>query len=201
MVLQPGENILTHTLEFIGGNQRIGTSMQARSSLGRSHVSVCRCAGWGDPGYVNRWTMEVTNNSEHHPIILVVGRRVAQIVFWEVAPVSESYGGSGKYQSGGDIDEIMRNWQPEAMLPRLYLDREVRKTARALGDQIESREDSGIHYAFPPRTRAGEDYRTYGKKAAGAMYIFNTWGLLPAETERIRKMLTAGGLAETVAEI
>ncbi len=34
-------------------------------------------------GYINRWTMEITNNSRHYAIPLVVGRRVAQIVFFD----------------------------------------------------------------------------------------------------------------------
>lgn len=33
-------------------------------------------------GYINRWTMEITNNSQHYSIPLVVGRRIAQIVFF-----------------------------------------------------------------------------------------------------------------------
>lgn len=57
--------------------------MKARSSLGRNFIEICKCAGWGDVGYVNRWTMEITNNSRYYTIPLVVGRRVAQIVFFE----------------------------------------------------------------------------------------------------------------------
>jgi dCTP deaminase-like len=51
--------------------------------LGRNFIEVCKCAGWGDIGYTNRWTMEITNNSRHYSIPLVVGRRVAQIIFFE----------------------------------------------------------------------------------------------------------------------
>src|SRR5690348_8641441 len=49
----------------------------------KSLISVMQCAGWGDIGYVNRWTMEITNNSRHYSIPLVVGRRCAQIVFFD----------------------------------------------------------------------------------------------------------------------
>ena len=62
ILLRPGETILAHTNEFIGGRNHITTMMKARSSLGRSFIEVCKCAGWGDVGYVNRWTMEITNN-------------------------------------------------------------------------------------------------------------------------------------------
>lgn len=57
--------------------------MKARSSLGRNFIEVCKCAGWGDVGYINRWTMEITNNSRYYSIPLVVGRRIAQIVFFD----------------------------------------------------------------------------------------------------------------------
>jgi len=45
--------------------------------------SFIQCAGWGDVGYINRWTMEITNNSRFYAIPLVVGRRIAQIVFFD----------------------------------------------------------------------------------------------------------------------
>jgi dCTP deaminase len=101
--------------------------MKARSSLGRSFIEVCKCAGWGDVGYVNRWTMEITNNSEHYHIPLVVGRRIAQIVFFETGPIlTTDYSKNGKYQSSEDLEEIKRKWNPSLMLPRLYKDREIK---------------------------------------------------------------------------
>ena len=62
IMLRPGETILAHTNEFIGGRDIVTTMMKARSSMGRNFIEVCKCAGWGDVGYVNRWTMEITNN-------------------------------------------------------------------------------------------------------------------------------------------
>jgi dCTP deaminase len=136
--LGPGETILGHTngqshcirtlctrpsssvcgwwLEFLGGRHTVTTMMKARSSLGRNFIEVCKCAGWGDIGYINRWTMEITStlhltraseraselpsdgrcvplltwcgalstdNSRYYSIPLVVGRRIAQIVFFD----------------------------------------------------------------------------------------------------------------------
>lgn len=128
ILLEPGETILGHTNEFIGGKNRITTMMKARSSLGRNFIEVCKCAGWGDVGYVNRWTMEITNNSRHYAIPLVVGRRIAQIVFFETGPILEKdYAVSGKYQTGTDLKKLQKGWEPESMLPRLYLDRDIKK--------------------------------------------------------------------------
>lgn len=128
ILLAPGETVLGHTQEFIGGRDHITTMMKARSSLGRSFIEVCKCAGWGDVGYTNRWTMEITNNSKHYYIPLVVGRRIAQIVFFETGEILDAnYAKSGKYQSGDSISKLKKEWKPEMMLPRLYLDRDIKK--------------------------------------------------------------------------
>lgn len=130
IILDPGETILAHTNEFIGGRNHITTMMKARSSLGRSFIEVCKCAGWGDVGYVNRWTMEITNNSRHQSIPLVVGRRIAQIVFFETGEIldsDKSYAETGKYQVGSDLKKMMKDWKPEMMIPQLHKDRDLKK--------------------------------------------------------------------------
>ncbi|MDP2926774.1 MAG: hypothetical protein Q8N65_01400 [bacterium] len=132
ILIKPQETVLAHTIEFIGGRNgvkglpAITTEMRARSSLGRIGIAVCKCAGWGDIGYVNRWTMEITNFSSAI-IPLVVGMRVAQIIFHETVPISEKdiYAASGKYQSDFDIKKIKKSWRPEMMLPQLYNDKDI----------------------------------------------------------------------------
>ena len=128
IVLRPGETILAHTQEFIGGKNHITTMMKARSSTGRNFIEVCKCAGWGDVGYVNRWTMEITNNSKNYIIPLVVGRRIAQIVFFETGPILGSdYSATGKYATSTNLAELKKGWKPEMMLPRLWADRDIKK--------------------------------------------------------------------------
>jgi dCTP deaminase len=127
ILLQPGETILAHTNEFIGGRNHITTMMKARSSMGRNFIEVCKCAGWGDVGYINRWTMEITNNSTRYAIPLVVGRRIAQIIFFETGPILNSdYSKTGKYQTSQNIKELKKNWKPQSMLPKLYIDRDIK---------------------------------------------------------------------------
>lgn len=126
ILMAPGETILAHTNEFIGGRGKITTMMKARSSLGRSFISVCKCAGWGDVGYTNRWTMEIQNTSARYYIPLVVGRRIAQIVFFETGQILASdYAKTGKYQQDASFEEMKRTWKPEMMLPRLDTDRDI----------------------------------------------------------------------------
>ena len=131
ILMAPGETILAHTNEFIGGKDHVTTMMKARSSLGRSFISVCKCAGWGDVGYTNRWTMEITNSSTRYYIPLVVGRRIAQIVFFETGPIEESdYASKGKYQSATTVAQLKKEWEPIMMLPRLDIDRDIASGAK-----------------------------------------------------------------------
>lgn len=130
ILLGPKETVLAHTQEFIGGRDVCVSKMYARSSLGRNFVEVCKDAGWGDVGYFNRWTMEATNNSQYYTIPLVVGRRIAQMVFYEVAPLKEKavdyVGEGGKYQHVSELEELKRTWKPEMMLPQMHKDWEVK---------------------------------------------------------------------------
>lgn len=121
IVLRPGQRILAHTHEFIGINPPGTTEMRARSSWGRNGVVVCKDAGWGDPGFVNRWTMEIQNDNPE-PVALPEGERVAQLIFHQTGPVGGNYGEGGKYQGGKSLARIVASWNPQAMLPRAYLD-------------------------------------------------------------------------------
>jgi deoxycytidine triphosphate deaminase len=125
IVIEPGERILAHTHEFVGIKGNATSTMQARSTWGRNGVAVCLDAGWGDPGYINRWTMEIYNMNQRDAVILPVGERIAQIVFYETGPVDSEYTKlSGKYQTtaSNDLETIIKSWTPEQMLPRAYKD-------------------------------------------------------------------------------
>jgi dCTP deaminase len=112
IMVKPGTTILAHTREVIGARNGITTQMHARSSIGRSGLSVCKCAGVGDVGYIARWTMEISNHTAC-TIVLPVGLRICQIKFDYVGETLREY--QGKY---GQLDE----WSPYDMLPRLYRD-------------------------------------------------------------------------------
>ena len=103
--------------------------MKSRSSWGRNGVAACFDAGWGDPGYINRWTMEIFNLNQSESVPLPVGERIAQIIFHETGAVINSYGktggeglGTSKYQTSDDLQEIIKAWTPSQMLPRAYKD-------------------------------------------------------------------------------
>ena len=134
--LAPGETILAHTEEFIGGVDVVDTMLKARSSTARNFISVCKCAGWGDVGYVNRWTMQITNHSRYYHIPLVAGRRIAQMIFFEVEPLHDADNAGAyhtksdsKYQTTIDLKKLKREWKPSDMLPKMWKDRDVKNAS------------------------------------------------------------------------
>lgn len=129
IVLQPGERILAHTHEFIGIKAPGTSTLQARSTWGRNGVACCLDAGWGDPGYINRWTLEIYNMNQHENVVLPVGERIAQMVFYETGPVEGEYKKhSGKYQSGSSssLEKLIKDWRPQQMLPKAYKDKRTK---------------------------------------------------------------------------
>lgn len=66
--------------------------------------------------------MEITNNSTHYSIPLVVGRRLAQIIFLDTdgALDGRAYSDTGKYQSSSLLADLQKSWSPMDMLPKLY---------------------------------------------------------------------------------
>jgi deoxycytidine triphosphate deaminase len=132
IVLQPGERILAHTHEFIGIRTHGGAcEVKSRSSWGRNGVAVCFDAGWVDPGYINRITLEIYNLNMHESVVLPVGERVGQLIFHHTGEVEGGYaegrdGMSGKYQHTDDLDELIATWKPEMMLPRAFKDARVK---------------------------------------------------------------------------
>jgi deoxycytidine triphosphate deaminase len=139
--LKPGERILAHTHEFFGIKPPGAYEIKSRSSWGRNGIAVCFDAGWVDPGYINRLTLEIFNLNKHETVLLPVGERIAQAVFYKTGYVEGNYGEgrdkgfSGKYQSGTNLDELIKKWKPDLMLPKAYLDnRQLPKRVKGLVD-------------------------------------------------------------------
>lgn len=128
IALKPGERILAHTHEFFGILPPGACELRSRSSWGRNGIAVCFDAGWIDPGYINRLTLEIYNLNHREMMLLPVGERIAQAVFHETGETEGTYGEgrdsgfSGKYQQGTDLDTLIKAWSPSLMLPQAYRD-------------------------------------------------------------------------------
>ncbi len=127
--IKPGERILAHTHEFFGIKPPGAYELKSRSSWGRNGIAVCFDAGWVDPGYINRLTLEIYNLNHKEIVLLPVGERIGQAVFHDTGQVDGNYGEgrengfSGKYQSGTDLETLIRQWEPSQMLPKAYKDK------------------------------------------------------------------------------
>lgn len=105
--VRAGETVLAHTNEIIGGRNGYLGMMHCKSTVARMGLSVCRCAGVGDVGFINKWTMELSNHTRRD-IYLQRGMKICQIIFIYVGETLNEY--TGNYQHG--------LWKPEHMLPQ-----------------------------------------------------------------------------------
>lgn len=119
IVLRPGETILAHTCEFIGGVDPIVPALVPCSGLSRTFIQVE--GGIGSAGFHNRWALRITNTSKHFTIPLIAGRKIAQVVFYQTEGVATPpYGTRGAYQKGVTMATIAGNWKPTDLLPQMH---------------------------------------------------------------------------------
>jgi len=119
IILRPGERVLGHTHEFHGILPPGMANVYATSTKGRNGLTIAQDATLINPGWVNRLALEIKNENEDEYLPLKVGDRVAQLTYHGTGPVEGRYEDSGSYQhaTATDIDAIIRDWTPYAMLP------------------------------------------------------------------------------------
>ena len=100
-VVQPGTFCLGSTIETITLPNDIVARVDGKSSLGRLGLLVHATAGYVDPGWTGKLTLELSNQSQM-PIALFYGMRIAQVSFLRMStPVDRPYGSpelGSKYQ-------------------------------------------------------------------------------------------------------
>lgn len=115
-VIQPGSFCLGSTVETITIPDDIVARVDGKSSLGRLGLLVHATAGYVDPGWTGKLTLELSNQSQM-PIALYYGMRIAQISFLEMTtPVERPYGSAdlgSKYQgqTGPTPSRISREFE------------------------------------------------------------------------------------------
>lgn len=100
-VLHPGEFVLGQTLEWVELPDDLVARLEGKSSLGRLGLLIHSTAGYVDPGWKGKLTLELSNVA-NLPIALYFGMKIGQISFLEMtSPVDRPYGSTGlgsKYQ-------------------------------------------------------------------------------------------------------
>lgn len=116
-IVHPGEFVLATTLEHVEIPDDLVARLEGRSSIGRLGIVIHSTAGYIDPGFKGRITLEISNLGRI-AVALYPGMRICQIAFEEMSsPVSEGYGvkRTAKYQG-----------QQTTTLSRLFEDDELR---------------------------------------------------------------------------
>ncbi len=99
--IHPGEFVLASTLEVVSLPDDILAQVEGKSSLGRIGLLIHATAGFVDPGWTGKLTLELSNVAKM-PIALHFGMKIGQLSFLRMStPVDRPYGSPGlrsKYQ-------------------------------------------------------------------------------------------------------
>jgi len=99
--IHPGEFVLASTLEVLTLPDDILAQVEGKSSLGRIGLLIHATAGFVDPGWTGKLTLELSNVAKM-PIALHFGMKIGQLSFLRMStPVDRPYGSPGlgsKYQ-------------------------------------------------------------------------------------------------------
>ena len=96
-LLKAGEFVLAETFEKFRIPDRISAQFVLKSSRAREGYQHL-LAGWIDPGYRGRLTLEIKNIRKYHELPLYKGMRIGQIVFHHMSQVPvKSYAETGHY--------------------------------------------------------------------------------------------------------
>lgn len=101
--LEPGDFVLASTVERVRIPRRLVGRLEGRSSLGRLGIVVHVTAGYIDPGFEGRITLEIANLNPN-PVLLVPGMRIAQLSLLRMqTPCTEATAYQGKYQGQNEV--------------------------------------------------------------------------------------------------
>ncbi len=117
-IVHPGEFVLATTLEHMEIPADLLARLEGRSSIGRVGIVIHSTAGYVDPGFKGKITLEISNLGKI-AVALYPGMRICQVAFEEMSsPVSSGYGEKrgAKYQG-----------QDAATASRLFEDNEFRR--------------------------------------------------------------------------
>lgn len=91
-LLQPGEFILGSTKEYVTLPDNLVAQVDGKSSIGRLGIDIHKTAGWIDPGFHGRITLEIKNDSDKI-FRLAEGMNICQIIFMGLSsPCERAYG-------------------------------------------------------------------------------------------------------------
>ena len=117
-IIHPNEFALSTTQEYVKVPDDLVARVEGRSSMGRLGVTMHVTAGYVDPGFEGRITLEISNIGAM-PVALYPGQRVCQLVFETMTTPAELPYGHPKRNS-----KYMKQLKPESS--RVKLDYELK---------------------------------------------------------------------------
>ena len=117
-IIHPNEFALATTQEYVKVPDDLVARVEGRSSMGRLGVTMHVTAGYVDPGFEGRITLEISNIGAM-PVALYPGQRVCQLVFETMTTPAELPYGHPKRNS-----KYMKQLKPESN--RVKLDYELK---------------------------------------------------------------------------
>ena len=101
----PGEFVLAHTAEFVRIPGNLECTFQLKSSRGREGYEHA-LAGYIDPGFQGRITLELSNLRRFKDLPLRAGMRIGQLRFMKLDQVPmRTYAVTGRYQGDNTVQE------------------------------------------------------------------------------------------------
>jgi dCTP deaminase len=140
-ILHPGEFALGSTTEALSLNAEFAARIEGKSSLGRLGLLTHATAGFIDPGFSGRITLELSNVAQL-PIILRPGMPIGQLCFFRLSnPAERPYGhpGLGSHYQNQDGPTASRGH----VLICAHCGREIRGLA-AVNDNYLCHPDDGM---------------------------------------------------------
>ena len=101
--LEPGEFVLAHTQELVRVPSNLECVFNLKSSRGREGYEHLM-AGYIDPGFTGRVTLELVNVNRYHRLPLEHGMRIGQLRFSKLDEIPmRSYAVTGRYQNDQSV--------------------------------------------------------------------------------------------------
>ncbi|MEC3884865.1 dCTP deaminase [Halobacillus sp. HZG1] len=107
IIIPPHSFILATTKEWVKLPDDLTAFVEGRSSIGRMGLFV-QNAGWVDPGFEGRITLELFN-SNRCPIELTEGWRICQLVLAQMDRLTNAYQGKYRGQSSTTASAVYRD--------------------------------------------------------------------------------------------
>jgi dCTP deaminase len=122
--IHPSEFALGTTFEFVGLPPDLAARLDGRSSLGRLGITVHSTAGFIDPGFKGRITLEIQNEGTA-PVALYPGMRVAQLCIFKLDQRAvRAYGAKAGSKYNYQVTTTSSKW---------YEDRDLKFFRRVFG--------------------------------------------------------------------